>query len=55
MPTLFRMFLVLAILGGGVLGFLAYLGSSAGPAPEEVSIDVSPDLIGRGALAPSGS
>ena len=48
MPTLFRMFLVLALLGGGFLGFLVYLGSAPAPVPELVSVDVTSDIAGKG-------
>jgi len=48
MPTLFRMLLVLILLGGGFLGFLAYLGSSPEPVSELVSVDVTSRIIGKG-------
>jgi hypothetical protein len=47
MPTLFRMLLVLALLGGSFLGFLAYLGSSSEPVPALVSVDVTAELAGK--------
>lgn len=47
MPTLFRMFLVIAVLGGGAAAGLIVLGFVAEPEPREVSIDVSDRLPGR--------
>ncbi len=47
MPTLFRMIMVVAILGGGAAAGLAVLGVVAEPEQEEVRIDVTDKLPRR--------
>lgn len=47
MPTLFRMIMVIAVLGGGAAAGLAALGIVAEPGQEETRIDVSDRLPGR--------
>ncbi len=48
MPTLFRMFVIIALMGGGFLGFLVYLGSSAEPVRQEVLVDIPLNPAGKG-------
>lgn len=47
MPTLFRMIMVIAVLGGGAAAGLVVLGLVAEPVPEEISIDVTSQLPGQ--------
>ena len=47
MPTIFRMILVIAVLGGGAAAGLAVLGVVAEPEQGEVRIDVTGKLPQR--------
>ncbi|PLX34469.1 MAG: histidine kinase [Hyphomicrobiales bacterium] len=47
MPTLFRMIIVIAVLGGGAAAGLAVLGLVAKPDQTEMRIDVTSRLPGR--------
>ncbi len=40
MPTLFRIFIILLVLGGGFFGLLIYLGTAGEPQSRMISVDV---------------
>ena len=48
MPTLFRMLMILIVLGGGFLGVLIYLGTAGEPQSQVISIDVPLERSGQG-------
>jgi hypothetical protein len=47
MPTLFRLFLVLAILGGIAYGGMIVLATFVEPQPREMTVTIPQDRLGK--------